>query len=327
MGFLKKKGPAVNEDGIPILDPQNAMRSTREKRNSGMDISFGTMMKWMHKNDHTGSETINATGKSVHELIHKVESQFPGAMPVHRMANAVEELLASHDVMTDNTLLATSLCYDELNKGIEQELSAKYGHAFTMGGLAGYCFGGNVGFGNMLHHAPGDGNCLLLYGPHLGIDMDGTFGKVNRENQKGSSECCGPAHFCMEYCKKVRAGERKAPTAPADITESQQTWVCKELMPFMDRIEEAENPKCELPACLFESQDKIIHRILDEASHQLNSGAHIALLGGITINTPEWLPEYFLPKTFVMINDDGEIIKDMLEELLATKAPVYTKKH
>lgn len=307
---------------------------------SGMDVSFQTSMKWMHSNDRRGSNDINVNAASLHHVTDVIEAKFPGALPVARVVNSVKEQLLSHDMFPDHTLLATSLCYDELNRGIEDEFASRYGQPFAMGGLAGFCFGGTVGFGNALHHAPGAGNVLLLYGPHVGVDMDGTVGKVNRPGQRGSSECCGPAGFCLNYCRDVHSGHRDAPTAPGDITASQQTWACRELLPYMDRIEAAaeasgvrQGENCdavavELPKCLYEAQDGVVQRILKEVSEsQMNPGAHIALLGGITINTPDFLGEYFLPLKFVMVNDEGEVIKDMLADLLAAKPPTVEKHH
>lgn len=326
MGILSKsKRNRRNSKGIPILDPETAHRSAADgMRKSGMDISFGTIMKWMHTRDKEGTDKISSL--AIDEVISTIESTFPGALPVQRMAEAANKLLAKHGGFTKgNTILATSLCCDELNRDLEAEFARVHGPAYNMGGLAGFAFGGVVGFGNMLHHAPGDGNCIVVYGPHVGCDMDGTIGKVNRKGLRGSSECCGPALVAMQYCHQVRRGERAEIGIPEDISESEQAWVCRELMPYMDNIESASDPAVELANSLFDSQDAIMKRMMSKAGQQLNPVASIGFLGGITINTPEGTPDFFLPKKFVIVDGLGNVKKDLSVHLSAAEAPFWRR--
>lgn len=266
---------------------------------------------------------------AVHGIMGKVEQSFPGALPSHRMAKQAGKLLEKHGYNDTNTLLSTSLCSDEVNRDIEDEIRQHFGNAYAMGGLSGFSFGGVVGFGNMAHHIPTGGHGLVFYGPHVGIDFDMTVGKVNRRGHKGSSECCGPALAALEYCRRVKAGELGEIGTPEDITESQQTWVCHELLPMTDRIlkedgEEAQS--IQLTNSLYDAQDAMMGRILAKAKDQIREDTKIAFLGGITINTPEGSAEYFLPKKFVVMDSKGTVLADLLGELLAAKAPIPSRK-
>ena len=58
-----------------------------------------------------------------------------------------------------------------------------------MGGLAGFPFGGVTGFGAMAHHIPDNGSCLVVYGPHVGIDSRGIVGTVERRGRKHGGAC------------------------------------------------------------------------------------------------------------------------------------------
>jgi len=260
----------------------------------------------------------------------KVEAAFPGSLPSHRMANQVSKLLENHGYASETTLFATSLGCDEVNRDIEDEMRQHFGNPYSMGGLAGFCFGGVVAFGNMAHHIPTDGgNALVMYGPHVGIDYDLNFGKVNRRGHHGSSECCGPSSAALEYCRRVKAGELGEIGTPTDIIESQQTWVCNEMLPLIDRIikDDGEtDPTIELPLALYDSQDAMMVRIFAKAGDQVRADSKIAFLGGITVNTPEGVSEYFLPKKFQIMNNKGEVIADLLEELLSAKAPVPSRR-
>jgi len=286
-------------------------------------------MQHFRVNENTQqSGTAETSNTAVHGIIGKVQEAFPGALPSHRMAKQAARLLEKHGYKDTNTLLSTSLCSDEVNRDIEDEMRQYFGNSYAIGGLAGFPFGGVVGFGNMAHHIPIGGHGLVFFGPHVGFDFDQTIGKVNRRGHQGSSECCGPALAALEYCRRVKAGELGEIGTPEDITESQQTWVCHELLPMTDRIikedgEEAQN--IQLPTSMYEAQDAMMGRILAKAGGEIREDSKIAFLGGITVNTPEGNAEYFLPKKFVVMDNKGAIVDDLLDELLSVKAVVPSR--
>lgn len=84
----------------------------------------------------------------------KIEEIFPGAISGVKLAAHVKEVLNRNGYSDRKTLLATSLCCDEVNRDFEQDLTSVYGSNFSMGGLAGFAFGGVTSFGAMAHHIP-----------------------------------------------------------------------------------------------------------------------------------------------------------------------------
>jgi len=50
-----------------------------------------------------------------------------------------------------------------------------------LSGLAGLPFVGKAGWGAFSHHVPDDGNIVVLFAPHVGIDSFGNVGKIRRE--------------------------------------------------------------------------------------------------------------------------------------------------
>ena len=58
-------------------------------------------------------------------------------------------LLATITTERANTLLCTSLCCDELARCLEDDFVKVYGNNFNLGGLAGFPFAGNTGFGKI----------------------------------------------------------------------------------------------------------------------------------------------------------------------------------
>lgn len=140
-------------------------------------------------------------------------------------------------------------------------------------------------------------------------------------HHNSSGACCAPANAALAYVKEVKAGKRTEVSCPTDIIESQQTWLYKELLPYGDRVLGADEPEVELPLALYDCQDAIMKRIIDRCCGEIAGDGKIALLGGVTINTPEGTSEYFLPKKFHLVNKKGEVVDDMLSELLEAECP------
>ena len=116
------------------------------------------------------------------------------------------DVLAEKGFHDNNTLLATSLCCDELARRLEDDLGRVYGNNFTLGGLAGFPFAGITGFGAMVSHVPDNGFCLIVHVPHVGITKNGTIGKVERKNLALVDNCCGSAIAAARYLRGITDG-------------------------------------------------------------------------------------------------------------------------
>ena len=89
---------------------------------------------------------FDAAPKSVQYDI-AIKLTFPGALNYETLEKRIVEKLGTKGFTPDNTLLATSLCCDELARNLEKDLAKVYGKNFNLGGLAGFPFGGNTAFG------------------------------------------------------------------------------------------------------------------------------------------------------------------------------------
>jgi hypothetical protein len=245
----------------------------------------------------------------------RIEEVFPGAIRSPQLAAKVKDILFNQGYIDTKTLLATSLCCDEVNRELENDLISKYKENFSMGGLAGFAFGGVTSFGAMAHHIPDGGNCFVVYGPHVGVDKEGNVGKVNRRGRGVSGACCGSAAAASNYvCKVYEGGSQSG--LPTDALDAQQNFVGNMLLPQAARIAEASEPEVELPYALFDVQDDFMHQIVEKGCGEVAGKGKIALLGGIQINTPSGTHEYFLPKVFEIRNNKGEKVKDLMKFLL-----------
>lgn len=250
-----------------------------------------------------------------------VKSSFPGAISNTSLVKVVASTLATKGFTSRNTLLATSLCADELARVLEDDFVAVYGNNFNLGGLSGFPFAGNTGFGAMAAHIPDDGCCLLIYGPHVGICKNGTIGKVERRGIALVDNCCGSAIAASNYLRGITHGGMDVTTKVQQFSDFQQGAVQELILPFGKRLTDAEDEgghagrMRELPYALYDSQEKLVQKIVEKGRGGIKKGG-LALLGGIQINTGPDTDDYFHPLRFDYYDGSGEVTGSMLESIV-----------
>ena len=241
----------------------------------------------------------------------KAVEAFPGALTNLELVSMIDATLAENGYDRDNTLVACSLCCDEVNRPLETDIAGVYTNNFNMGGLAGFPFGGAVAFGAMAAHIPDGGSTLMIYGPHVGVDTTGAVGTVERRGRENGGSCCGSAVAASGYVASVLSGEAEKAAIPDDPIHAQQAYVGDMLLPYAERLEAAEEKMVELPYALYDAQSDMVERIVSASAGGVADG-NIAVLGGIQINTPEGFSDYFLPLSFELYNNKGELVDDLL---------------
>jgi len=242
-----------------------------------------------------------------------VQGHFGGAISNQDLVATTARILSAKGYHGDNTLLATSLCCDELARKLEDDFHALYGNNFNLGGLAGFPFAGKTGFGAMAAHIPDDGYCLVVYGPHVGVASDGTVGKVERSGIDLIDTCCGSAVAAAGYVESILSGSQQIHTGIQDFLDFQQQGVQQLILPHAKRLTDAEHQMVELPYALYESQDLLLSEIVQDGSTKIKRG--LTMLGGIQINTGPNTPDYFVPLKFQRVNYRGEVVDDLLSDL------------
>jgi len=243
-----------------------------------------------------------------------VKKAFPKALTNAELENRAVAVLAKKGYTSENTLLCTSLCCDELARKLEDEFVSIYGDNFNLGGLSGFPFAGNTGFGAMAAHIPDDGCCLVVYGPHVGISKDGTIGKVERSGIALVDNCCGSAIAASGYLKGITEGGAVITSRIQEFSDFQQGAVQELILPHGKRLMDAKDRMLELPYALYDSQDLLVQDIVLKGSGGVKKGG-IALLGGIQINTGPDTTDYFHPLRFDYMNNKGEVVEDMLSKI------------
>jgi len=251
--------------------------------------------------------------------LNKINTAFPGALSNTDLVSKVKAALDKHSY-DGKTLLTTSLCCDEVNRVLEKDFSAVYGDNFSMGGIAGFPFCGLMSFRAMVSHIPEDGSCLVVYGPHVGVDSDGVVGYVDRRGVDATSACCGSGVAALDYVSKVFSGEIQPTCIPADPLDLQHSFVVQKLSDHGERLQKAEEPNVEVPLVLFDCQDEMIKSIVSKGCGGVAGKGLIALLGGIQINTPVGTSDYFLPKVFELRNNKSEVVANLISSLALSKS-------
>jgi hypothetical protein len=149
------------------------------------------------------------------KLKNSVDKHFKTALPGAVVAGKAIDHLKTHGVTPKNTIYAQSSCPDELNhdnyqQDISRILRDAYGEVFHLGGLAGVPFTGKTGWGAFSHHLPVDGNIVLLFAPHVGVNAEGTVGKVRRPGMEKDTSSCGSAIGAYNHIQKMGVKDKKA---------------------------------------------------------------------------------------------------------------------
>ena len=240
-----------------------------------------------------------------------LRSIFPRAITNYDLAIRVVQTLERRGFSASNTLLTTSLCSDELAKQLSDDFGGIYGNSFNLGGLAGFPFAGNIGFQTMCGHIPDGGGCLLLYGPHVGVTVDGIIGKVEREGVSQDDICCRSAIEALNFV----TGQTNTGVADFAFTDLQQGAVQNLVAPLSDRLVACQNPMGELPFAIYDTQTDLIDSIVREGIGGIKERG-IVILGGVQINTSPRYMDYFQTMRFDLIDSNGQLVENLLLELL-----------
>lgn len=279
-----------------------AEETTKEEENSGDDLAFVNKVK----------QLFDIAPKTTQYDV-MIKLIFPGALSNEQLQSRVVKQLGKKGYTPDNTLLATSLCCDELARQLEGDFVKIYGKNFNLGGLAGFAFAGTTGFGAMAAHIPDDGSVLIIYGPHVGVATTGGVGKVERAGIELVDNCCGSAIAASNYLQGITDGGAATNVNIKQFSDFQQGAVQQLILPHGKRLGDAEDRMRELPFCLYDSQDILLREIVQKGAGGVKN--NIALLGGIQINTAPEALDYFLPLRFDYMNNKGEVVEDMLETI------------
>jgi hypothetical protein len=225
-----------------------------------------------------------------------IRNNYPKAIPgLELTKQCTDELFNDHGFKPESTVLATSVCSDEIIRSATNFRDyLDINSPFQLGGLAGFPFTGVTGLKAFAAHIPDEGAAIILYGPHIGISAKGEVGIMKRHGQILESTCCGALVASLGSLEM-------GPSPEADSEYDYQLWkIESELHPHRDKILGKPIPLVNATEVMYERIDNRIHDLLNKASDSLK-GRKIALVGGVIINTDTDLPDWFDLKNFEVL--------------------------
>lgn len=228
-----------------------------------------------------------------------LRKSFPRAIRVSKLQKQVTKILAKYDIHPRNSLIAYSLCSDEIEHRVESEFSRVWGQPFMLSGLSGIPFTGPLGMDACIHHVPDDGNLFIVYGSHVGITSKGIVGKVERRGIKKPSTACGAAINAWDLIQSGEDVDTEVITGAPD-GDGQEKFIYQVVNEKSDLLQKSRNPMVRLPKIIAE-------QIREEIANMITiSKVPIVRLGGININTKD--VDYFQVNEFSILYPDGTLI-------------------
>ncbi|MEM6380765.1 MAG: hypothetical protein AAF705_21460, partial [Bacteroidota bacterium] len=155
-------------------------------------------------------------------------------------------------------------------------------------------FAGQTGMTAFAHHIPDRGSAFIFYGPHIGVTLDDSLGKMHRPRQEQAGSSCGALMLALKRFRKASY----APVVSED--DYQQMKLEESLLPFREQILESDIPEKAITEAAYQVIHEKIHHHLKACKDEFNV-ERITLLGGIIINTDYGLDDYFDAKNFEVI--------------------------
>lgn len=142
----------------------------------------------------------------------ELRRRFPTTMDEARYVAVAGDALRRAGFTADNTLMAVSVCRDELARSLVSRLEGEWGSVFDLSGLAGLPSGGATAVSAALGHLPtseGRSNFVLFGLSHVGLDSDGTVGRVLRPGTDHCGPTCGSLAAASEALAEGAARSRR----------------------------------------------------------------------------------------------------------------------
>ena len=216
-----------------------------------------------------------------------ISEHFSSAQSITDLKTQLVTELVKRNYKLQSVLWGTSFCSDEVNNLFSPfyDLFAGPG-PFHLGGISGLPFSGITGMNAFLSHVPTHGAAMILYGPHIGVSRDGTFGQVQRQNQSSPTTCCGSLVAAIESLKH-------SDLKPMDnLLDYQQARVQQHLYQHRDEILEHSNPIRKATNLTYEAIHHKLLKIIDEIKKR-RQHFELILVGGVVINTDWTIEDYF----------------------------------
>lgn len=194
-------------------------------------------------------------------------------------------------VNADNTLVVSCVCRDDIlhraNPLTDYFKRGKHGF-FYIGGLMGFPAGGVTGLVAASHHVPEGKNrhLLIIYGPHIGVTLEGEFGKVKRRGHYEETSNCGALVGFLNTYKHETLKPGKMYIPPKDQLNLENSAIQSKFLPYMRDVLKSPNQIVSLTKIAYNLIEDDIFRIVERARGEMHD-MKVMQLGAIFVNGPD----------------------------------------
>lgn len=162
-----------------------------------------------------------------------------------------------------------------------------------VGGVAGFPFTSKDDCGAFTRHWPVENNMVMLFAPHIGIDSDGTLGRVTLEGGK-KQKTCESAISCFNDV----LGDELHNLFKNEYMDHQMLCIKNMIEPYAAMIDQDENSMSALVFKMYELIQRYMEDIISLNWQAYASHVKVAVVGGIIINCDGPGTDMFLPIMF-----------------------------
>lgn len=235
-------------------------------------------------------------------IVDSIRKEFPGAQPVHALADSLLDFVAAkYGITADQILLGASTCVDDIIYTKNFQAHRELKGPFHLGGLAGLPFTGISGLSAFAHHIPEDGTMMLEISPHIGYSKDKGWGYVLRPGQHDPSTCCGAL---MGTLQKLEKGTLKQ-TEPT-TEDYQGITIDNKVFKHSKEIMADDYPLVAMTKITYqEAEEQILRQI---RSVEIEHTKYIVIMAGVLINTDYMYTDYWWLNHFLVYDVKNKVL-------------------
>lgn len=222
---------------------------------------------------------------SKEELIRTISKKYQKSLSTTQLIEKISDELKSNSIFPSQTVVGLNVCRDDsISKIIHQLHASGFKQHFSLRTLTGLPIAGKTGITAYYHHLhqnntknlPG----VIIFAPHIGVSLQGEFGKVDRTGQTCASNSCGANHALFHYFNNY-----KSPCSVKDL-ELKNVFDLLLKSQRVDEIMKSSNPIEKLVELEFEIGSQLLEEIIIEVKENEENKHGILLICGIHIDTP-----------------------------------------
>lgn len=158
-----------------------------------------------------------------------VVKEYPRVLNTPELVAEITRWVCGIGYKPAHTRPAMATCRDDTQQDMIRVLDAfHYLPAFNQHTLAGLPIGGRTPLKAFYHHIPDKGLGVVVYGPHVGIDSLGNWGRVERHHRKNPGHSCGALWGVYELWNQKNIGPY--------TDDPEMSAISAQLLPYKEEI-------------------------------------------------------------------------------------------